>query len=254
MEHCQHCGAPGRPGAKFCTTCGNPFSGGGNIAVPVGFEGAMSSDREDNSTADATEAMAGWPAAPPPAESFVGTGWDRETRSSAAADPGVTDETADNEATFWRETASDDWPSLPAEGNAANDPAQSVPDPALELDADPEVDPGAVNNVANGEAVARAERLLDELRAAIGAIGHGGGPDLSGVISDLEVAVTPPGAVAPDDVTELREALLAARERPRDLDTIVDLTQRVDALLALIIAYDRAIAAIERSLGTLRRS
>jgi hypothetical protein len=58
--------------------------------------------------------------------------------------------------------------------------------------------------------------------------------------------------MAPDDVAELREALLAARDRPRDLDTIVDLTQRIDAMVALVIAYDRTIAAIERSLDTLR--
>ena len=38
----------------------------------------------------------------------------------------------------------------------------------------------------------------------------------------------------------------------RHLDTIVDLTQRIDAMVALVIAYDRTIAAIERSLDTLR--
>jgi hypothetical protein len=214
----------------------------------------MSSDRENNATADATELMAGWPAAPPPAEPVVGAGGDRQAPASAAADSDLPDETGDNEATFWRETATDAWPSPPAEVNATNDAEQPVSNPAHEADAEPDVDPGTVNGVESAEAVARAERLLDELRTTIGAMGHGAGPDLSGVISDLEVAVTPPGAVAPDDVSELREALLAARERPRDLDTIIDLTQRVDALLALIIAYDRAIAAIERSLDTLRRT
>ena len=43
-----------------------------------------------------------------------------------------------------------------------------------------------------------------------------------------------------------------ARERPRDVDTILDLTTRIDAMLALVIAYDRTIAAIERSLEALR--
>ena len=95
-------------------------------------------------------------------------------------------------------------------------------------------------------------RLLDELRQTISEIGPHSAVDLSGVISDLEVAVHPPGAMAADDVAELRDALLAARERPRDIDTIVDLTKRIDAMLALVIAYDRAIAAIERSLEALR--
>jgi hypothetical protein len=96
--------------------------------------------------------------------------------------------------------------------------------------------------------------LLDELRQTISEIepqAHSAA-DLSGVISDLEVAVNPPGAMAADDVAELRDALLAARERPRDIDTIVDLTKRIDAMLALVIAYDRTIAAIERSLAALR--
>ena len=103
------------------------------------------------------------------------------------------------------------------------------------------------------EATARAMRLLDELRQTISEIGPQSAVDLSGVISDLEVAVHPPGAMAADDVAELRDALLAARERPRDIDTIVDLTKRIDAMVALVIAYDRTIAAIERSLEVLTR-
>jgi hypothetical protein len=96
--------------------------------------------------------------------------------------------------------------------------------------------------------------LLDQLRDAIGQIDLATSPDLSGVISDLEVAVTPPGALPADEVAELREALFTARERPRDIDTIVDLTKRIDTLVALVIAYDRAIAAIERSLAALKRA
>jgi hypothetical protein len=111
-----------------------------------------------------------------------------------------------------------------------------------------------VVEVARADPRTQAERLLDELRAVIAQIAPrpGADLDLSGVVSDLEVAVTPPGAIAPDDLTELRDALLAARERPRDIDTIVDLTHRLDALVALVIAYDRTLAAIERSLGVLR--
>jgi hypothetical protein len=108
------------------------------------------------------------------------------------------------------------------------------------------------NNIGSEEATARAMRLLEELRQTISEITPHTAVDLSGVISDLQVAVNPPGAMAADDVAELRDALLAARERPRDIDTIVDLTKRIDAMVALVIAYDRAIAAIERSLDALR--
>jgi hypothetical protein len=113
-------------------------------------------------------------------------------------------------------------------------------------------DTAAENQADTADAVARAVRLLDELRQTISEIGPSSAVDLSGVISDLEVAVNPPGAMAADDVAELRDALVAARERPRDVDTILDLTTRIDAMLALVIAYDRTIAAIERSLEALR--
>ena len=95
-------------------------------------------------------------------------------------------------------------------------------------------------------------RLLDELRQTIAEIGPSGAVGLKRSHLHLEVAVNPPGAMAADDVAELRDALVAARERPRDVDTILDLTTRIDAMLALVIAYDRTIAAIERSLETLR--
>jgi hypothetical protein len=98
----------------------------------------------------------------------------------------------------------------------------------------------------------RARSLVEELRETIAAIPEGSPADIDGVISDLEVAATHPAALPADDLAALREALFTARERPRDLDTLLDLTQRLDAMIALVIGYDRALAAIERSLDTLR--
>ena len=51
----------------------------------------------------------------------------------------------------------------------------------------------------------------------------------------------------------LRDALLSARDRPRDLDTVLDLTGRIDSMVALAFAYERSHAAIERALDVLRR-
>jgi hypothetical protein len=149
------------------------------------------------------------------------------------------------------DVATDPWPSPPAA--IAVDAPPSEPEPLLgddfELESIAEID---VPDVTHSETMTRALRLLDELRETIAEIGPTSATDLSGVISELEIAVTPPGAMDADDVAELREALLAARERPRDVDTIVDLTKRIDAMVALVFAYDRTIAAIERSLDVLR--
>jgi hypothetical protein len=120
---------------------------------------------------------------------------------------------------------------------------------AVEVDVTESVEEPTPDN----DAQERAVRLLDEARGIIATMGAASSLDLSGVIAELEVAVTPPGAINADDLSALRDALLAARERPRDLDTIVDLTSRIDALVALVFAYDRTTAAIERALDVLRR-
>jgi hypothetical protein len=140
----------------------------------------------------------------------------------------------------------------PAVAEAPPSEPEPRPDENVETTSVDTPDAATDNQTEQVEAIARVMHLLDELRQAISEIGPESAVDLSGVISDLQVAVNPPGAMAVDDVAELRDALLAARERPRDIDTIVDLTKRIDAMLALVIAYDRTIAAIERSLDALR--
>jgi hypothetical protein len=144
----------------------------------------------------------------------------------------------------------------PAEAVAETPPTEpeSRPEENVETASVDTLDAATDDQTGSVETIERAMRLLDELRQTISEIRlqSDSAVDLSGVVSDLQVAVNPPGAMATDDVAELRDALLAARERPRDIDTIVDLTKRIDAMLALVIAYDRAIAAIERSLEALR--
>ena len=253
MEHCPNCGTPGRPGAKFCTTCGFRFPGdeSNTLVSDVSIDPAQQSDDPESSGVNA-ETTTGWPSSPEPQEAFPGS-WGQPAASAMTAPTTSGNESADSEtiSDSWPDETVDAWPARPATDagtNVSNDPSLNVveSEPAVEYEAP------AVGHAENGETIARAMRLLDELRDTIGGIGSSTTFDLSGVISDLEVAVTPPGAMPADDVAELREALLAARERPRDVDTIVDLTKRIDAMVALVIAYDRSIAAIERSLDALR--
>lgn len=245
MERCPNCGSPGRQGARFCTTCGFRFLDDD--------DGAIAGDASAPAGEDESESIAAWPSAPAPQEPLPG-GWGQDSEPAAMAVSTSPEPAADDAAIFWPEATSDSdpWPAPPPVATDAPGAAMLLREGESAMGShgdDPET---TANDEPTTGAIDRAQRLLDELRETIGSIERGSSFDLSGVISDLEVAVTPPGALPPDDVAELREALLAARERPRDVDTIVDLTKRVDSLLALVISYDRAVAAIERSLDVLR--
>lgn len=250
MERCPNCGTSGRQGAKFCTTCGFRFLDENDSAI-AGDALTLASDDENESVA--SEAIAAWPSAPAPIGPLSdGSNLEAEPPVTAVSESTV--QTPDDAADFWPEDTPDPWPAPPTE--AADDTgAATLPrEEVLAMESPTENPDTVANDGRTTEAIAHAQRLLDELRETILSIERESSIDLSGVISDLEVAVTPPGALLPDEVAELREALLTARERPRDVDTIVDLTKRVDAMVSLVIAYDRTIAAIERSLDVLRRS
>ena len=257
MERCPNCGTPARPGAKFCTTCGFRFPGDASD-VESGHEHttvATTSTSDNEPGLFPGAATDGWPTPPPPAETDLG-GWE-EPSGALTTESVETDETIEVDAASesWTAGAVDSWPARPAVVVADAPPGEPEPQPGEDTETLRVVsfDSADDNQTETADAVARAMHLLHELRQTIAEIGSSGAVDLSGVISDLEVAVNPPGAMAADDVAELRDALVAARERPRDVDTILDLTTRIDTMLALVIAYDRTIAAIERSLDTLRR-
>jgi len=149
----------------------------------------------------------------------------------------------------WQQSATAGWPSPRAEEEIVAVGETQANEPRV----DDHAETAEINqNPALIEAIQRADQLLDELRNTVAAIGGAQAPDLSGVIAELEVALTPPAALQADDLFALRETLHSAGERPRDIDTILDLTGKLGAMSALLIAYDRSIAAIERSLDTLR--
>ena len=255
MERCPNCGTPGRPGAKFCTSCGFRFPGDVSDSEPAQDDTDATASANDVEPGLFPGAMTdGWPSPPPSAETDAGGADEPAVAAQAApADPDDMAEVADTSNT-WAAGTVDSWPMRPAVAETSPSEPESQSDENVETPSDDTLDAVTGDPTRSTEAVARAMRLLEELQQTISEIdlqAHGAA-DLSGVISDLQVAVNPPGAMAADDVAELRDALLAARERPRDIDTIVDLTKRIDAMIALVIAYDRAIAAIERSLEALR--
>jgi hypothetical protein len=163
----------------------------------------------------------------------------------------IPDDSGTQTAQTWQQSAPAGWPA-PRAGEEIVAVAEAPADVA-QADQHPDA-AGISQNTALTEAIQRADQLLDELRNTVATISRTQAPDLSGVISELEVALTPPAALQPDDLAALRDTLHSAGERPRDIDTILDLTGKLSTLSALVIAYDRSIAAIERSLDTLRGS
>jgi hypothetical protein len=255
MERCPNCSTPARHGARFCTTCGFRFDGGeeGSTSAEASVDSAPDHAKLANDPVNDEHAAVGWPTTPTPTENNLQVA-DPSSGESAAAEPVTDAESSTDYVGFWPEPSSDPWPSPVTTSSEADEQADSGPEASPQIEAAPTgsdpIDEAGHTTQSRETIIA----LLDQLRDAIGKIDLATSPDLSGVISDLEVAVTPPGALPADEVAELREALFTARERPRDIDTIVDLTKRIDTLVALVIAYDRAIAAIERSLAALKRA
>jgi hypothetical protein len=255
MERCPKCGTPAREGAKFCTTCGHRIANGVEVGATGDDPGEIAAGVDnplESPTTDDTNS--GWPAAPS-SEGAAPLAAPADRSWRAEPDPTTTAADPDAEAladSAWPDPPAASWPTAPQPVMASADswqpPEAEVPPPEPET-ADVVGDPTETDT-----ALRRAERLAADLHETLANIGRTPSVDLTGVISELEVAVTPPGALVADELAELRDALLAARDRPRDVDTIVDLTRRVDAMVALVIAYDRTVAAIERSLEVLRRT
>jgi hypothetical protein len=155
-----------------------------------------------------------------------------------------------------------------AEADVAPATAMVEPPPAIteEFDAPPWIEPPAAPpspiqsgnessaSPATGEALSRAESLLDELRSLLPALA-GPAPaasqtDLTGLREEL--------ARARDDASSNQtqlEALMGvvetARERPRDIDVMLDMSRHIDAIIALKGGYDRAMEAIDAALTRL---
>lgn len=284
MERCPNCGAPARPGAKFCTTCGfrlpesqpTPEETGGRSA-PAG-ETAADAVAVSEPSAAAAPSVADRPGAPEasggwgvPGEAARETGDVPAPEGEPPAGNGAAVEAASGPA----EPASS-WPSAspPWVGTWTADAAESAESAdggersadAIVIDGAPSGEAGAGVEDREAEwpgagelpehlaAVDRALALLDELRLLVPEIASGatveGGTDPSEVAARLEAAISLGAGTA--DLDDLRAAMDRARERPKDIDTVLDVAGRIDAVIALLDAYDRLRAAAEAAVADLR--
>jgi len=98
----------------------------------------------------------------------------------------------------------------------------------------------------------RANQLFDELRDLM--LELAASPPAEGEADRAEIS-RELAAVQPseddDDFADLRQAVQAARDRPRDIDTMLDLSLRLDSIGRLLDEHDRAMQAIDRAVMAL---
>jgi len=149
------------------------------------------------------------------------------------------------------------WDSQGAEGEIAgnDEPSETIPEEPDVPDEQVAASAGAANEPApdNGEdTVARAERLIGELRSIIPTLARpmpapaASLPDPSPLADELE------GAARAGQFDDLRETLQLARERPRDVDTMLSLSAKVDRLLELLDDRDNLARTAESAATRLR--
>lgn len=141
--------------------------------------------------------------------------------------------------------------TLSAPDYEAPDTAASVDD-VVDQEA-PSGEPGS--GAADEDPLDRARRLVEELRTLIppprpyqagqevappAATAHG-----EGLRDELE------SARSTSDFGDLRSALESARERPRDVDTMLEMVGRIDTMLEALDDRDRLASAVDRAIGQL---
>jgi hypothetical protein len=111
----------------------------------------------------------------------------------------------------------------------------------------------AVPGPSAARPVDQALALLDQLRellpAAMAPVPASPLPSEPAVADALADALV---AGSNSDIDALREAMERAREHPKDIDTVLDLAGRVDAVIALLDAYDRLHAAAETTVAQMQ--
>jgi hypothetical protein len=250
MEVCPVCGEQRRNSARFCTTCGHRFATDEIAEAPVP---QVTPDANLEPHASADPVISGWPA-PAPAPAGAASPWaplpdERGGWPAPAAEPNGGDEPPQ---VTWAEVAAT---ALSAPRNPQPVAAlTTVEDDAVAFEEIDDTDSASTASDVQADAALRqrARALMGELREVIDGLTSDSsltGEELAG---DLEISLTRPAALDGDALSDLRAAAESAQERPRDLDTLTALTAQADTVLALIVAYERAAAGIERALVSIR--
>lgn len=236
MNRCPNCAAQNREGAKFCTSCGfrlptestppitsqrSPFATtstmppyGDTSSEPVPTTEQDTGFGTWNVPAE-TEPVPGrsWDAAPPP---DTGVPVNDDMIASLVGEPQPVTEEQPAESTDWVAPAKDSGESSAVSAEHAVTGVSPTFDHVLKL-------------------VRDLEYELVELAEASPAPASGNSRLLSSALADLQDE---------DDLAPLRAAVETAQERPRDVDVMLDLVLRADAISALLVERDQLKSAI----------
>lgn len=230
---------PPSPDGEFSWAWGDPVDGDSGddhvtevpaVKLDEGDKAATESDGDDDPIVDASELdILEEDHTTSDEDDAVAAGSDHQSQS--ATDDDDTDDSDDNEtlaawAEQWDESADE---SASTSTDARDSSATTDVD-----DEDSSDDKGGTVDASGAEdSVAKAERLLGELRAMMPALinprpAAPASPDASTVADDLE------SAAKIGHFDDVSEALLAARDNPRDVDNMLSLAGMVDRLLELL--------------------
>ncbi len=286
MERCPNCQAEIREGSRFCTQCGTrvPDPADEQIAAadpwPSAPEQAVEPDwpLPEGVPIPFEEAV---PAASTPASAEPGddpiwaespAGEETTTAPHVAAWPAPVEPTdqADTAGAWvspeygeavvadapWRPDVAADSPDAPGDVEPQSEDADPVPPAAPDPDEEAEALPlaalpesvGASGPVTDQSGPAmRAILLIEELRALLPSLGADTA-DYSILADRLEAVANEESGRWPD----LRAAMEDARANPRDVETVLGLSRRVDDVIALIDANDRLTTAAREAAAVLR--
>jgi hypothetical protein len=240
MNRCPNCAAQNRDGAKFCTSCG--------FRLPAESAPLITSDRSPFATTSTVPPYAApmpesAPDAAPPDDSGFGT-WStppaEEPAPGLSWNAGPPPDTGvpvndDMIAALVRD------PEL-ANGDVEDEPMQS-PAPAT-ASRSREV-PFATSGNRSNESSPTVDHLLSlvrdleyglvELAEAPQVVAGGDARLLANALADLQDEA---------DLASLRNAVATAQERPRDVDVMLDLVLRADAISTLLTERDQLKSAV----------
>jgi hypothetical protein len=257
MNRCPNCAAQNREGAKFCTSCG--------FRLPVTSVPPMTSDRSPFATTSTVPSHSDQvPEEPKPAETAEESGF--ATWSMATApEPEV------------EETPGRSWDAPPPQNTAVPVNEDMIASLIGEADTVGADDAAAEAGVVEAEPTPMANEHPTWVQAAPVPAPSPAGESNPSIDQLLKLAreleyglmelaeVSAPAGSAPgdarlltnaladlqdeDDLASLRTAVSNAQERPRDVDVMLDLVLRADAIAQVLTERDQLKSAIELSLG-----